>query len=80
MGETVLVFLDAYSKYTEVEIVSSIAAKDAISVLESIFATHGIPEVLKTNNGPPFQGHVFQSFRERERFQRPKNHTLLAGG
>ena len=61
-GETVLAILDAYSKYPEVEIVSSFAAKDTIAALEHIFATHGIPEVLKTDNGPPFQGHTFQSF------------------
>jgi len=43
-GETVLVVLDAYSKYPEVEIVSSVAAKDTIPALERIFATHGIRE------------------------------------
>ena len=40
-GEMVLVVLDAYSKYREVEIVSSTAAKDTIPALERIFATHG---------------------------------------
>ena len=65
-GETVLAILDAYSKYPEVEIVSSIAAKDTIPALEHIFATHGIPEVLKTD--------------KRKRFYTPKNHTLVATG
>ena len=41
--ETVLVVLDAYSKYQEVEIIPSTAAKDALPALERIFATHGIP-------------------------------------
>ena len=58
--ETVLVVLDAYSKYPEVAIVPSNTEKDTIQA--SIFATHGIPEVLKTDNDPPFQGHAFQSF------------------
>ena len=42
-GESVLVILDAYSKYPEVVIVCSVAAKDTIPALEHIFATHGIP-------------------------------------
>lgn len=44
----VLVVLDAYSKYPEVEIISSTAAGKTFPSLERIFATHGIPEVLKT--------------------------------
>ena len=64
-GETVLVVLDTYSKYPEAEIVSSVAAKDIIPALERIFATHGIPEVLKTDNGPPFKGHAFQFAKEK---------------
>ena len=47
-GEMVLVVLDAYSKYPEVEIISSTAAGKTFPSLERIFATHGIPEVLKT--------------------------------
>ena len=37
-GEMVLHILDPYSKYPEVESVSSIAAKDTIPALERIFA------------------------------------------
>ena len=43
-------------------IVPSTASKDTIPALERIFANHGIPEVLKTDSGPPSQGHAFQSF------------------
>ena len=67
-GETVLVVLDAYSKYPEVEIIPSTAAKDALPALERIFATHGIPEVLKTDNGPPFQSHAFRTFAKEKGF------------
>jgi len=71
-GETVLVVLDAYSKYPEVENVSSVAAKDTIPALERIFATHGIPEVLKTDSGSPFQSHAFQSFAKEKGFTHRK--------
>lgn len=71
-GETVLVVLNAYSKYPEVAIVSSTAAKNTIPALERIFATHGIPEVLKTDNGPPFQGHAFDAFAKEKGFSNGK--------
>lgn len=75
-GETILVVLDAYSKYPEVAIVPSTAVKDTIPALEHIFATHGIPEVLKTDNGPPFQGHAFQSFAKEKGFTHRKSTPL----
>ena len=68
----VLLVLDAYSKYPEVEIVSSTAAGNAFPALERIFATHGIPEVLKTDNGPPFQGQAFHEFATEKGFHHRK--------
>ena len=44
------------------EIVSSTFAQSTILKLKRIFATHGIPEVLKSDNGPPFQSHAFHQF------------------
>ena len=61
-GEMVLVVLDAYLKYPEVEAVPSTAAGNSLPALEWIFATHRIPEVLKTDNGPPFQVQAFHEF------------------
>lgn len=37
--------------------------------MERIFATHGIPETLKSDNGPPFQGPTFRSFSEEKGFK-----------
>ena len=71
-GEIVLVVLDAYSKYPEVEIVSSTEARNTLPALERIFASHGIPEVLKTDNGPPFQGQAFQEFAAEKGFHHRK--------
>ena len=42
-GEYLLVVIDAYSRFPEVEIVNSTATK---GTLDRIFATHGIPTVL----------------------------------
>ena len=48
-----LVIIDCYSRFPEVEIVSSTSASTVIPKSDRIFATHGIP--IKTDNGPPFQ-------------------------
>ena len=71
--------MDAYSKYPEVEIVSSIGAKHTIPALEHIFATHGKPEVLKTDNGLPFQGHTFQSLAKEKGLTHQKITPLWPG-
>ena len=60
-GEYLLVVIDAYSRFPEVEIVHSTAAKGTLPKLDRIFATHGIPSVLKSDNGPPFFGDEFKS-------------------
>ena len=61
-GEYLLVVIDAYSRFPEVEIVQSTAGKGTIAKLNRIFATHGIPDVLKSDNGPPFFGEEFKTF------------------
>ena len=71
-GETVLVVIDAYSKYPEEEIVKSTAAKEVLPEMERIFTTHGIPETLKSDNSPPFQGQAFHSFAEEKGFKNQK--------
>ena len=61
-GEYLLVVIDAYSQFPEVDIVHSTAAKGTISKLERIFATHGVPTIVRNNNEPPFTSHEFESY------------------
>ena len=61
-GEYLLVVIDAYSRFPEVDIVHSTKATTIISKLEHIFATHGVPAVIKSDNGPPFRSHEFHSY------------------
>ncbi|XP_060559067.1 uncharacterized protein K02A2.6-like [Ruditapes philippinarum] len=51
-GEYILVVIDYYSRYPEVEIMKSITSRFIIQRLMKIFATHGLPSVIKTDNGP----------------------------
>ena len=61
-GEHLLVVIDAYSRFPEVDVVHSTKATSTISKLECIFATHGIPRIIKSDNGPPFTSHEFHSY------------------
>ena len=51
-GEYLLVVIDRYSRFPEVEIVSSTKAPVIIPRLDKIFAVHGIPAILRSDNGP----------------------------
>ena len=53
-GGYLFVVIDAYSRFPEVEIVHSTSAKATIPKLDRIFSTHGIPRVVRSDNGPPF--------------------------
>jgi hypothetical protein len=57
-----LVVIDTYSKFPEVEIVNSTAAKTCIPKLDTIFARYGIPSKIKTDNGPPSNGKEFETY------------------
>ncbi|XP_047492385.1 uncharacterized protein LOC125041451 [Penaeus chinensis] len=49
-----LVIMDDYSKFPEVEIVNSTSAKAVLPKMDAVFARHGIPAILKSGNRPPF--------------------------
>ena len=51
-----LLVIDAYSCFPVVEIVTTTAADKVIPLFDKIFAIHGIPEKVKSDNGPPFNG------------------------
>lgn len=51
-GEYLLVAIDRYSRYPEVEVVRSTKASTVIPKLDQMFARHGIPTIIKSDNGP----------------------------
>ncbi len=61
-GDYLLVVVDDYSRYPEVEIVGTTSAKSTIPRLDAIFACQGIPKQVKNDNGHPFSGHEFANF------------------
>ena len=57
-------FLDEYSRFPEVEIIRSLSAQTVIPVIDKLFASRGTPDVLKTDNGTPFQSCEFKTFAD----------------
>ena len=63
-GEYLLVVIDRYSRFPEVEIVRSTKASTVIPKLDKIFATHGLPTVIKSDNGPPYNSQEYRRYLE----------------
>ena len=57
-----LVVIDRYSGFPEVEVFSSTKASIVIPKLDKIFVVHGIPQILKSHNGPPFNGDDYNRY------------------
>ena len=63
-GEYLLVVIDAYFRFPEVDIIQSTSATAITPKLDRIFVTHGIPAVLRSDNGPPFTSHEIKKYVE----------------
>ncbi|GFR75472.1 transposon Ty3-G Gag-Pol polyprotein [Elysia marginata] len=71
-GEHLLIMIDDYSRFPEVEILFSTSAKTVIPNIDQIFARFGTPIVLKKDNGPPFNGIEFAAFAKKLGFHHRK--------
>jgi len=67
-GCYLLVMYDEYSRFPVVEILSSLTATTVIPEIDRIFSEYGIPQTLKSDNGPPFNGREFEMFSLRSGF------------
>ena len=63
-GEHILVVINEYSRYPEIEFVSSTGAKAVNPHIEKIFTTHGFPEQVKTDGGPPSNGNKSHEYQQ----------------
>ena len=71
-GDLALVFHCQYSRYPVVEFVGSTSEKATIPVFRRVFDTYGVPEVVKSDNGPPFNSHKFKEYARGEGFKHQK--------
>lgn len=61
-GETLLVVIDAYTKFPEVEVLTSTTATVVSKRLNRMFALHGIPDQITSDNGPPFDSKAMENY------------------
>ena len=61
--------IDQYSRYPEVEFTTKTSFEATRKKLKKIFATHGVPQTLQSDNGPPFNSQAFSDFARESGFQ-----------
>ncbi len=62
LGRMFLVLVDAHSKWLDVMPVSAATSSVTIEKLRAVFATHGLPERIVTDNGAVFTSVEFENF------------------
>ncbi|CAB4002994.1 Transposon Tf2-9 poly [Paramuricea clavata] len=62
LGESLLVCVDACSRWPEVEIVRATSSEVIIRRLQKIFATHGLPEQVTSDNGSNLVSREIEDF------------------
>ena len=63
-GEDYLLVVDSYSHYIEIAKLSNTSSKMVIMHTKSIFARHGIPKMVKSDNGPQYSAQEYKRFSE----------------
>ena len=64
-GKLFLILVDAHSKWLEVMTVPSTSSEVSLQKLRVIFSTHGLPEVLVSDNASCFTSNEFHEFMSR---------------
>ncbi|XP_037501887.1 uncharacterized protein K02A2.6-like [Rhipicephalus sanguineus] len=70
MGHYFLVMVDAFSKWVDVHPVPSPSAEATISVFRTVFAQHGLPDVIVSDIGPAFTSIQYADFLNRNGIRR----------
>ncbi|XP_015273420.1 PREDICTED: uncharacterized protein K02A2.6-like, partial [Gekko japonicus] len=61
-GQMFLIVVDSFSKWLEVAPMSTTTSTAVINVLRRLIATHGLPDVLVSDNGAQFVSQEFAQF------------------
>lgn len=64
-----VIIVDYYSGYVEVCACNNTTAQTVINNIKEVCARHGIPEVLISDNGPPYNSQEFKKFANEWGFQ-----------
>ena len=61
-----LVVVDQFSRFPEVEITNTTATGPTLEALTKIFSTHGLPYKVITDNGSPFNSWGFKEYMKKK--------------
>lgn len=61
-GKDYVIVVDYYSNFPEIALLTSATANSVITHVKSIFARHGIPETVVSDNGPCYNCREWQQF------------------
>lgn len=64
-----LLVVDYFSRYPEVVKLSSTTTSAVILAMKSMFSRHGIPETIRSDNGPQYSSQEFKEFSESYMFR-----------
>ena len=62
MSIVTLITIDSFSKWIEADVVTGATAQTTIRKLRHLFAAHGVPEIIVSDNGPCFASREFGKF------------------
>ena len=65
MGKMFLLITDAHSKWMDIHCVNSATSSVTIDKMRSTFASHGLPEIVVSDNGSNFVSSEFKSFLQK---------------
>ena len=66
MGKMFLLIIDAHSKWMDIHCVNSATSSVTIDKMRSTFASHGLPEIVVSDNGSNFVSSEFKSFLQKK--------------
>ena len=72
--------VDYFSRFISVTHLTSTASSAIIRVLDELFATHGIPSTLVSDNGPQFSAAEFAEFARQSDFHHCTSSPKFAQG
>ena len=71
-----LLIVDYFSRYPEIIQMSSTTSLSTIAALKSIFSRHGIPEEVRSDNGPQYSSQEFAAFSTAYNFKHATSSPL----
>ena len=69
LGAHYLLVVDYFSRFPEIAKLTSTTSAAVITSLKSIFARHGVPQIVRSDNGPQYVSQEFLTFAKMYGFQ-----------